>query len=196
MKTSIPSAGNRQFTLAQRLSARLGLALLALTACLPQPASAQPISTRPPEVFTPDNSLPPPAGVYVSPAMWHAAFANGIIIRDKPATNIYLGRFFAESLMLAETGYINRSIQIAGTAEITQLPFFIAACDYTIIGEELFAVSAYLSREPRLLSSLKATDYFKALLILFILFGTVWMTYFHSDPARQAAFMDLFFPGS
>ena len=124
------------------------------------------------------------------------AGTNGIIIRDKPATNIYLGRFFAESLMLAETGYINRSIQIAGTAEITQLPFFIAACDYTIIGEELFAVSAYLSREPRLLSSLKATDYFKALLILFILFGTVWMTYFHSDPARQAAFMDLFFPGS
>jgi len=123
------------------------------------------------------------------------AGTNGIIIRDKPATNIYLGRFFAESLMLAETGYVNRSIQIAGTAEITQLPFFIAACDYTIIGEELFAVSAYLSREPRLLSSLKATDYFKVLLIAFILFGAVWMSVSHTDPERQKAFLDLFFPG-
>lgn len=89
------------------------------------------------------------------------AGTNGIMLREKPATNIYLGRFFAESLILAETGYVNRAIQIGGTAEITQLPFFIAACDYTLIGEELFAVSAYMTREPRLLGTLKAADWVK-----------------------------------
>ncbi|MBK8173440.1 MAG: hypothetical protein IPK60_24325 [Sandaracinaceae bacterium] len=93
------------------------------------------------------------------------AGTNGIMLRDKPATNIFLGRFFAESLILAETGYVNRAIQIAGTAEISQLPFFIAACDYTLIGEELFAVSAYMTRDPRLLSTLKAADWIKALVI-------------------------------
>ena len=101
------------------------------------------------------------------------AGTNGIMLRDQPATNLFLGRFFAESLILAETGYVNRAIQIAGTAEITQLPFFIAACDYTLIGEELFAVSAYLTGEPRLLSTLKAADYIKGLCILMLVAGSV-----------------------
>jgi len=104
------------------------------------------------------------------------AGTNGIIHREKPATNLYLGRFFAESLILAETGFVNKSIQIAGTAEATQLPFFIAACDYTLIGEELFAVSAYLSGDPRLVSSLKASDYVKVFCIAAIVVGTVTVT--------------------
>lgn len=101
------------------------------------------------------------------------AGTNGIIYREKPATNIYLGRFFAESLILAETGFVNKSIQIAGTAEATQLPFFIAACDYTLIGEELFAVSAYLSKDPRLISSLKASDWIKVFCVVAIILGTL-----------------------
>ena len=109
------------------------------------------------------------------------AGTNGIISREKPATNIYLGRFFAESLILAETGFVNKSIQIAGTAEATQLPFFIAACDYTLIGEELFAVSAYLSKDPRLVSSLKASDWVKAFCIVAIIVGTFVHTVFGSD---------------
>jgi hypothetical protein len=104
------------------------------------------------------------------------AGTNGIMLREKPATNIYLGRFFAESLILAETGFINRSIQIAGTAEATQLPFFIAACDYTLIGEELFAVSAYLSKDPRLVSSLKASDWVKILVVASLILGTLAAT--------------------
>ena len=104
------------------------------------------------------------------------AGTNGIIHREKPATNLYLGRFFAESLILAETGFVNKSIQIAGTAEATQLPFFIAACDYTLIGEELFAVSAYLSGDPRLVSSLKASDWVKVLCVWAIALGTITVT--------------------
>ncbi len=105
------------------------------------------------------------------------AGTNGIIYREQPATNIYLGRFFAESLILAETGFVNKSIQIAGTAEATQLPFFIAACDYTLIGEELFAVSAYLSKDPRLVSSLKASDWVKLFVVISLLVGTVLATF-------------------
>lgn len=104
------------------------------------------------------------------------AGTNGIILREKPATNLFLGRFFAEALILAETGYVNRSIQVGGTAEATQLPFFVAACDYTIIGEELFAVSAYLSRDPRLVSSLKASDYIKVFAVAVIIAGTIAAT--------------------
>lgn len=104
------------------------------------------------------------------------AGTNGIILREKPATNLFLGRFFAEALILAETGFVNKSIQVGGTAEATQLPFFVAACDFTIIGEELFAVSAYLSRDPRLVSSLKASDMVKVFCVCVILLGTLLAT--------------------
>ena len=113
------------------------------------------------------------------------AGTNGIILREKPATNLFLGRFFAEALILAETGFINRSIQIGGTAEATQLPFFVAACDYTIIGEELFAISAYLSRDPRLVSSLKASDYIKLLSVFVIVIGTVLASLGHDWMIRM-----------
>jgi hypothetical protein len=96
---------------------------------------------------------------------------NGIMLRQRPATNFYLGKFYAESLILAETGTVAGSIQIAGTDEVTQIPFFVVACDYTLIGEELYAASAYLGREPVLLGSLKAQDYGKALVIISIIVG-------------------------
>jgi len=101
----------------------------------------------------------------------YVAAVNGIMLRDKPAANIYMGSFFAESLLLAETGFATKAIQVAGTAQVAQLPFFVVACDYTLIGEEMYAASAYLSREPRLLGSLKGSDLLKVVLIAIIVVG-------------------------
>ena len=104
------------------------------------------------------------------------AYVNGYMVRQRPATCIYMGCFFAESLIFAETGHTIGAIQIAGTAQPTQLPFFVAACDYTLIGEELFATSAYLSQDPRLLGSLRGQDFGKAFAMIFILVGSVLTT--------------------
>lgn len=116
----------------------------------------------------------------------YCAGVNGTILRDKPAANFYLGRFFAESLIFAETGFQAGSIQIAGTAEVTQLPFFIAACDYTLIGEEFFAASAYMSRDPALLSTLKAADWAKVILVTALLTGAIL------ESVGQTGFKDWF----
>lgn len=101
----------------------------------------------------------------------YVAAVNGTMLRELPATNVYLGKFYAESLLLAETGAVAGSIQIAGTDEIAQLPFFVVACDYTLIGEELYAASVYLNREPILLGTLKAQDWAKGVVILTIFIG-------------------------
>jgi hypothetical protein len=103
----------------------------------------------------------------------YTAAVAGIMLREHPATNFYIGKFYAESLVLAETGNLAGSIQIAGTDEITQIPFFVAACDYTLIGEELYASSAYLSQEPPLLGTLKAQDYGKAISAFLIAAGAI-----------------------
>ena len=105
-----------------------------------------------------------------------AAGVNGIILRERPATNIYFGRFYAESLMLAETGFLTGAVQIAGTGELTQLPFFISACDFTLLGEELFACSAYLTREPNQLALLKAGDVMKVVIAVLVVAFTVFAT--------------------
>ena len=84
--------------------------------------------------------------------------------------------FFAESLILAETGNSVGAIQIAGTANPSQLPFFVAACDYTLIGEEFFAASAYLSGQPDQLGSLKGQDVGKILVGIVIIIGVTLAT--------------------
>ena len=86
------------------------------------------------------------------------------------------GSFFAESLILAEMGNSVGAIQIAGTAQVSQLPFFVAACDYTLIGEEFFAASAYLSGEPEQLGSLKGQDVGKLIVAAGILGGVAGAT--------------------
>ena len=98
----------------------------------------------------------------------YVAAVDGIMVRQKPAACFYLGAFFAESLILAETGNSIGAIQVAGTAMPTQLPFFVAACDYTLIGEELFAASAYLSKDRMMMGSLKGQDAGKAIAMIFI----------------------------
>ncbi len=103
----------------------------------------------------------------------YVAGVDGIIMREKPAAIFYLGAFYAESLILAETGFDSGAIQIAGTAMPSQLPFFVAACDYTLIGEELYAASAYLSKEPSQLGCLKGQDVGKAIVVLTLLVGVI-----------------------
>ena len=124
-----------------------------------------------PEAYTPDNVY------YVTDEQFgYVAYVQGLMVREKPAACFFLGSFFAESLLLAETGNSVGAIQIAGTAQPAQLPFFVAACDYTLIGEEFFAASAYLSGEPDQLGSLKGQDIGKLLVGAGILFGVIAAT--------------------
>ncbi|MGM9991580.1 MAG: DUF6754 domain-containing protein [Candidatus Bruticola sp.] len=105
-----------------------------------------------------------------------AAGVCGIMVRERPAAVLYMGTFLAEALMLAETGNSTGAIQIAGTASASQLPFFVAACDYTLIGEELYAASAYLSNDPMQIGSLKGQDAAKAAIMVLIIAGIICLS--------------------
>ena len=101
----------------------------------------------------------------------YVAAVDGMIARDKPATVFLQGYFYAEALILAEVAHSIGAIQIAGTSSDTQLPFFIAACDYTLIGEELFAAGAYIKKDALQLGTLKAQDLVKLLLFGLMVLG-------------------------
>ena len=104
------------------------------------------------------------------------AGVTGYMVREEPAACIYMGGFYAESLILAETGNHIGAIQVAGTAMPSQLPFFVASCDYTLIGEEFFAASAYLSGDPLQIGSLKGQDYGKFVSVLILVIGVFFAT--------------------
>lgn len=114
---------------------------------------------------------------YVSSSQFgYAAAVDGMITRLKPASIFLLGTFEAESLILAETGNSINAIQIAGTDSTIQLAFFIVACDYTLIGEELFAASGYLSGDKSILASVRAQDIMKVLIAVFLISAVIWDT--------------------
>jgi len=140
-----------------------------------------------PDAYRPDNIR------YLSGEQFaYTAGVDGIIMREKPAANLYLGAFFAESLILAETGFSSGAIQVAGTASILQLPFFITACDYTLIAEEFYAASAYLSRDPKVISAIKTSDCLKVGILAALIVGLVLASFPRINPDYLAALQGWF----
>jgi len=124
-----------------------------------------------PDAYEPQNIF------YITDSQFgYTSAVDGIMVREKPAANFFMGYFFAEALILAETGNMTGAIQIAGTDADTQLPFFITACDYTLMGEELYAAGAYLSRNPLLVAQLKGQDIGKIVLVAGLLAGVALAT--------------------
>ncbi len=110
-----------------------------------------------------------------------AAGVAGLINREKVAASFLFGLFFAESLIMAENAHQVGAIQVAGTPSTTQIPFLIAACDYVIIGDEFYAATAFLTREPTLVGSLVGQDIGKALILLVCVIGVVMTTAMGAD---------------
>lgn len=106
----------------------------------------------------------------------YTASVDGLMLRKQPAANFFMGSYFAEALLLTETGASTGAIQIAGTDSDHQLPFFVTTCDYTLIGEELYAASAYLSREPIQVGTLRGQDIGKGIVMGLLVIGTVFAT--------------------
>ncbi|MGH7207178.1 MAG: DUF6754 domain-containing protein [Nitrospiraceae bacterium] len=124
-----------------------------------------------PDVFKEDSNF------FITPDQFsYTAAVDGIMLRRKPAANFFMGSYFAEALLLTETGASTGAIQIAGTDSDHQLPFFVTTCDYTLIGEELYAASAYLSREPIQVGTLRGQDLGKGFVLVVLALGTILAT--------------------
>jgi hypothetical protein len=121
------------------------------------------------------------------------AFASGymgMVHRENVSSTFLFGRFAGEALILAEAGQQVQAMQIAGCVNPEQIPFFICTCDYTLIGEELFAASAYLSRETVQLGSLAGQDRAKLLFIAIVVIGVIIATYNSLYPGNAVSNLD------
>jgi hypothetical protein len=119
-----------------------------------------------------------------------AASTAGLMLREQAAACFFMGEFYAESLILAETANSIGAIQVASSTELTQTPFFIAACDYVLIGDEFYAASAYLTRQPVLVGSLIGQDWGKLALAGLVAAGVIANTVQMSGPPSSETFKE------
>jgi len=106
----------------------------------------------------------------------YAAGVMGLLRREKPALNVFVGDFQAEALEIAEAGRADAIAQFGGTSNVDQLPFFMATCDQTLVGEELFTAEGYLTDDPQTISKLVGPDAGKVIAILLIAAGAILVT--------------------
>ena len=101
----------------------------------------------------------------------------GMMMREKPGANIMIGAYWAESLQLAETGSRIGAMQITGTANTSQIPFFLVVSDYCLIGEEIFSAGAYLTNDGPLIASLAGQDVGRIIAVILGLLGALTVTF-------------------
>lgn len=112
---------------------------------------------------------------YVSDSQWGlAAACMGMIGREKVVSSVLVGAFAGEALAIVSAGAEAGVFQIGGCAQnTTQMPWFISMCDYSLIGEEVYAAGAYLSKDPERISSLVGQDIGKLLVCGLIVLGFI-----------------------
>ncbi len=111
----------------------------------------------------------------------YAAAIEGIVARERPGAVFLLGTFEGEALILAEAAHQSGAVTISGTDSTIQLSFFLVACDYTLIGEELYAAASMVSRDPRAMGAIWAQDWLKYAAIVVLLVGAVALWTFTYD---------------
>lgn len=97
----------------------------------------------------------------------------GTFQRERPAVNMMIGGLYYEAVVIGEAANVIGATQIGGSANIHQMPFIIATCDYAMIGEEIFAGSAYVTKDPLVTSGIASGDWMKMLLIAITVLGAM-----------------------
>jgi hypothetical protein len=111
---------------------------------------------------------------YLSQAQFaYAAGTIAIIERENIGASFLLGPFIGEALILAEVGSANDCYQVSGTALLGNLPFFVAATDYTMIGEEIYAAGAIASGDSTQISTIRGQDMTKAIVLAVMVIGLI-----------------------
>lgn len=114
---------------------------------------------------------------FISPANDLTALGTAkLMVDERIASVFYFGAYDYTSLLYSEGGQLAGCMQIAGTADYYQIPFFIASCDYVVLVEELYASSAFLSRDKVLVGSVVGQDYGKLVLLALLVSGVLAVT--------------------
>ncbi len=95
---------------------------------------------------------------------------------QKVAGVFFLGSWYHKAVIFTEAAASVGALTLGGTDTTHNIPFLVAICDYSIIGEELYALGAYVSKDPTQTSSLAGQDIGKYVALVLILVGSILAT--------------------
>jgi hypothetical protein len=123
-----------------------------------------------PEAYKPEN-----VRYIASNSLAYATGVQTIVERENCVANINVGQTGGAIMLLFARSktVLGDVINLGGTSKVLNTPHLIIVCHYVIIGEEMYAVSAYLQREPDQMAVVRVTDIFKAGILAIILAGLV-----------------------
>jgi hypothetical protein len=103
-----------------------------------------------------------------------AAYKIGVpgrLSKEEVKSNIMVGTFVSEAIIIAETGAGVGAFQIGGTTAWNNIAYFVTSCNYVLIGEEIYSAGAYLTDNPVERSTVIGQDIAKVVLIAITLLG-------------------------
>jgi hypothetical protein len=95
---------------------------------------------------------------------------------EQVAGAFFLGSWYHEAVIYTENAARVGAVMLGGTDTTHNIPFLVAICDYSVIGEELYALGAYVSQDALQSSSLAGQDIGKYLAIVAIILGVILVT--------------------
>jgi len=106
---------------------------------------------------------------------------------DQPGCQIMLGVWWAETPAFCEIAKRAGAFIIGGTDYIENVPYLVAFSDYSLVFEELYAASAYVSDDPYLKATIFGEDLMKFLLLALAFIGAIAMAAGFTDFAKWLA---------
>jgi hypothetical protein len=109
----------------------------------------------------------------------HASGVLSIMRQEKCGANVVVGPIYGSVYSLLAAGTLSPvgAITIGGTARMTQVPVVVIMSDYALMGEEMFAAGAYITKEPEQLGMIAGGDLIKWFDIALLAVGTVLMAF-------------------
>jgi hypothetical protein len=103
----------------------------------------------------------------------YAVGTSGHILQMKPATTIYYGYFLSDVIVTGETGSRVGSLQIGATTDQSATPLMAIVCDYQLVGEEMYAAAASITKDRNAVATLAGEDWIKLILLALMIIGTL-----------------------
>ncbi len=88
----------------------------------------------------------------------------------------FLGSWYHKAVIFTENAARVGALTLGGTDTTHNIPFLVAICDYSIIGEELYALGAYVSEDATQTASLAGQDIGKYIALILVLLGSILAT--------------------
>jgi len=103
----------------------------------------------------------------------YAVGAISVIRKDQISANVLLGNYGCEVALLGQNSNQMKAITLGASDSLTAQAVLFAASDDPLIGEELFALPAYLGTKRIHSASVKIQDFFRWVLIITMLAGAI-----------------------